>query len=133
MGFNDIMTVLLVASILFELYVYKSSMRHLKSYKGLSKMTKMVNDINFNKDEQNLFILHIKRSITSSHNALIFALLFTATAIYFSNDSFYIAALCMTLLVVSYVKHTVIKKYANELLDVYKIDTGAIQKWMVMQ
>ena len=27
-------------------------MKHLKSYKGLSKLTKMVSDINFNKEEK---------------------------------------------------------------------------------
>ena len=78
--------------------------------------------------KQSLILIFPNFNNSSFEKTLIFALLFTATAIYFSNDSFYIAALCMTLLVVSYVKHTVIKKYANELLDVYKIDTGAIQK-----
>ena len=127
MGFNDIMIGLLVASILFELYVYKSSMRHLKSYKGLSKLTKMVNDINFNKEEKELFIVHIKGSISSSKNTLIFSVFFTAGILYFNHKSLLIIILCVALLFVSLIKHIYIKRYADELLDIYMKDIGEIK------
>ena len=77
MEITNIIIFLLAASILFEIYLYKNSMKHLKSYKGLSKLTKMVNDINFNKEEKELFIVHIKSSINSSKNSFIFSLFFT--------------------------------------------------------
>ena len=62
MEITNIIIFLLASSILFEIYLYKNSMKHLKSYKGLSKLTKMVNDVNFNKEEKELFMVHIKSS-----------------------------------------------------------------------
>ena len=72
MEITNIIIFLLAASILFEIYLYKNSMKHLKSYKGLSKLTKMVNDINFNKEEKELFMVHIKVALTQVKIVLYF-------------------------------------------------------------
>ena len=68
MEITNIIIFLLAASILFEIYLYKNSMKHLKSYKGLSKLTKMVNDINFNKEEKELFQAKMRQAKCKSMN-----------------------------------------------------------------
>ena len=127
MEITNIIIFLLAASILFEIYLYKNSMKHLKSYKGLSKLTKMVNDVNFNKEEKELFMVHIKSSISSSKNSLIFSLFFTIGILYFNHKSLLITTLCVVLLFISLVKYIYIKRYADELLDIYMKDTGEIK------
>ena len=121
MGFTDIIITILAASILFEIYMYKRYIKQLKSFKGLSKLTKMVNDVDFNKKEKQLFMNYIKGSINSSYNSFIFVLLFTAFAIYL-NHEFLMFTLCISLILVSLIKYIVIKKYATNLLEIYKKD-----------
>ncbi len=130
MEITNIIIFLLAASILFEIYLYKNSMKHLKSYKGLSKLTKMVSDINFNKEEKELFMVHIKSSINSSKNSFIFSLFFTIGILYFNHNSLLIITLCVVLLLVSLIKHIYIKRYTDELLDIYMKDIGEIKSWM---
>lgn len=121
MEFTDIIITILAASILFEIYMYKRYIKQLKSFKGLSKLTKMVNDVDFNKKEKQLFMNYIKGSINSSYNSFIFVLLFTAFAIYL-NHEFLMFTLCISLILVSLIKYIVIKKYATNLLEIYKKD-----------
>ncbi|MFX4240149.1 hypothetical protein ACOL3H_06585 [Aliarcobacter butzleri] len=121
MEFIDIIITILAASILFEIYMYKRYIKQLKSFKGLSKLTKMVNDVDFNKKEKQLFMNYIKGSINSSYNSFIFVLLFTAFAIYL-NHEFLMFTLCISLILVSLIKYIVIKKYATNLLEIYKKD-----------
>ena len=121
MGFPDIRITILAASILFEIYMYKRYIKQLKSFKGLSKLTKMVNDVDFNQKEKQLFMNYIKGSINSSYNSFIFVLLFTTFAIYL-NHGFLMFTLCISLILVSLIKYIVIKKYATNLLEIYKKD-----------
>ena len=121
MEFTDIIIILLASSILFEIYMYKRYIKQLKSFKGLSKLTKMVNDVDFNQKEKQLFMNYIKGSINSSYNSFIFVLLFTAFAIYL-NHEFLMFTLCISLILVSLIKYIVIKKYATNLLEIYKKD-----------
>lgn len=121
MEFTDIIITILAASILFEIYMYKRYIKQLKSFKGLSKLTKMVNDVDFNEKEKQLFMNYIKGSINSSYNSFIFVLLFTAFAIYL-NHEFLMFTLCISLILVSLIKYIVIKKYATNLLEIYKKD-----------
>lgn len=127
MEITNIIIFLLASSILFEIYLYKNSMKHLKSYRGLSKLTKMVNDVNFNKEEKELFMGHIKSSINSSKNSLIFSLFFTAGVLYFNYESLLNIILCILLLSISFVKFILINNYANNLLEIYLEDTGKLE------
>lgn len=127
MEFTDIIILILVASIVFELITYKSTIKNLSSFLGLGKLTLLVNDVNFNKQERDALLQTVFKSVGASRNSFLFSCLVSVIVIYFTND-LYINILLLALFIVSLLKYYFINKYATRIYNFYMNDIELLYK-----
>lgn len=89
MGFENIFFVFIIFGILFIYFDYKRKLKSLKSFKGLGKLTKLTNDVNFCKEEKEIFLLKINNIGKSNWNNLFFVTVILFLTLYIS-EKFYL-------------------------------------------
>lgn len=104
---------------LFELKIYKSNIKSLKSYVGYYKFIQNNNSIKFKKDEKISIINSKNKIVKTSSNSFVVSIAILIFILYL-NISLLVNILLILLFIFSILKYIKIKKYGNYVYNYYK-------------
>lgn len=126
MEFINIYNLILTLAIVFEYLTFRSTYKELQSFIGLGKLAKLVNDVDFSKDESDYLINYVEKSKKACKNSFIFSCILTIVIV-FLNASIPVLLLSLVLVLISFRKHYLIVNKANQVYGLFLMDIGSIR------